>query len=90
MTEEEVSLLLFQTMEDIIENLDERENWEDFLRGFVDGTNPSYSHDGCEHSTTHTDPHRSLLPTFTARRMEEEDTPREETLSDYLQENESQ
>ena len=30
MMEEEVSLLLFQTIEDIIENLDEREKWEDF------------------------------------------------------------
>ena len=30
MMEEEVSLLLFQTIEDIIENLDEREQWERF------------------------------------------------------------
>ena len=67
MTEEEVSFLLFQTIEEIIENLDEREKWEDFLRGFVDGTNPSYSHEGCEHSATHADPQCSPLFTCIAR-----------------------
>ena len=38
MTEEDVSLLLFQSLEGIIEDLEEieRENWEHFLRGFVD------------------------------------------------------
>ena len=86
MIEEEDSLLLFQTIEEIIENIDEveRENWGDFLRGFVNGANPIYDHIGCEHSATHADPQCSLLPTFTARRMEEEDAPREDILSDYI------
>ena len=58
MTEEEVSLLLFQTIEGIIEDLEEtkREIWGDFLRGFVNGSSPSYDHVGCEHSATHADP----------------------------------
>ena len=58
-------------------------------RGFESEASPSYSHDGCGHSATHADPHFSLLPRFTARGMEEEDAPKEETLSDYLQEYES-
>ena len=58
MTEEEISLLLFHTMEGIIEDLEEieREKWRDFLRGFVDEMSPSCYHVGCEHSATHTDP----------------------------------
>ena len=61
MMEEEFSLLLFQTLEGIIEDLEvkERENWKDFLRGFVDETSPSYYYDGCENSATHVDPQHS-------------------------------
>ena len=42
MMEEEVSLLLFPTIVDTILNLDEREQWEDFLKRVVDGENPSF------------------------------------------------
>ena len=74
MTEEEASLLLFQTLEGIIKDLEEkeRENQRDFLRGFVDEASPSYSYDVCEHSATHADPQHSPLPTCTVGRMEEE------------------
>ena len=75
MTKEEVSLLLFQTMEGIIKDLEEieRENWKGFLRGFVDEASPSCDHVGCEHSATHADLQRSPLPTHIAGRMEEGD-----------------
>ena len=58
MMEEEISLLLFQTMEAIIEDLKEieRENCRKFLRGFKDEASPRYYHDGCVHSATHVDP----------------------------------
>ena len=42
MMEEEVFLLLFQAIEDIIENIYERDQWEDFLKRVVDGANPSF------------------------------------------------
>ena len=73
MTEEKTSLLLFQTLEGIIEDLKEieRENYRNFLKGFVDEASPSYSLDGCEHSVSHVDLQRSPLPICTARRMEE-------------------
>ena len=35
MKEEEVSLILFQTIEEITENLDERERWKIFLEGLL-------------------------------------------------------
>lgn len=56
--EEEVSLLLFQTIEGIITNLNEieRKNWRDFLKGFVDEASHIYDHVRCEHSATHVDP----------------------------------
>ena len=75
MTEEEVSLLLFQTMEGIIEDLEEieRENWKRFLRGFMDEESPRCDHVGYEHSATHANPQRSPFPTCTAGRMEEGD-----------------
>ena len=57
-----------------------------FPRGFEREPSPRYSHDGCGNSATHVDPWHILLPTFTAREMKEEDAPKEETLSDYLQE----
>ena len=79
-------------MKNIKEYLKEmkREECRKIPRGFEGKASPSYSYDGCEHSFTHVNPQRSLFPTFTARRMEEEGAPREETLSDYLQEYESQ
>ena len=86
MKEERISQLLFQTVKNIKEDLKEMkgEKCRKFPRGFESETNPRCSHDGCEHSVTHADPQRSLLPTFTARRMEEEYAPRVETLSDYI------
>ena len=47
--EEDISLLLFQTMEAIIEDLKEieRENYRNFLRGIEDEESPRYYHDGC-------------------------------------------
>lgn len=90
--EERISQLLFQAMKNVKEDLKEMkgEKCRKFPRGFESEANPRYSHDGCEYSATHANPQRSLFPTFTARRMEEEDAPREETLSDYLQEYEYQ
>ena len=91
MKEERISQLLFQAMKNIKEDLKEMkgEKCRKFLRGFESEASPRYSHDRCENSATHAHPQCILLPTFTARRMEEEDAPREETLSDYLQEYES-
>ena len=56
MTEEEISLLLVQTLEGIKEDLKEMEGEEcrRFLEGFE--TSPRYSHDGCDNSATHADP----------------------------------
>ena len=75
MTEEEISLLLFQTMESIIEDLKEieREYCRMFLRGFEDEASPSYYHDGCGNSATHANPQHNSLPTCIAGRMKEED-----------------
>ena len=75
MTKEEVSLIIFQTMEGIIEDLEEieRENWRDFLRGFVDEASPICDHVGCEHLVTHADPQRSTFPISTTGRMEEDE-----------------
>ena len=75
MTEEEISLLLFQTMEAIIEDLKEieRENCRTFLRGFADEASPRYYHYGCGNLATHADPQRNSFPTCTIGRMEEED-----------------
>ena len=56
MKEERVSLLLFQAMKNIKEDLKEMKGEEcrRFLRGFE--ASPSYSHDGCDHLATHDDP----------------------------------
>ena len=90
--EERISQLLLQTMKNIKEDLKEMkgEKCRKIPRDFESEASPRYSHDGCGHSATHANPQCRLLPTFTARRMEEEDAPREETLSDYLQKYESQ
>ena len=86
MKEERISQLLFRTMKDIKEDLKEMkgEKCGKFLRGFESEASASYSHDRCDLSATHAGPQRILLPTFTARRMEEGDAPREETLSVHL------
>ena len=79
-------------MKNIKEDLKEMkgERRKEIPREFENVASPIYSHDGCGHSATHADPQHSLFPTFIARNMEEENTPREETLCDYLQEYESQ
>ena len=59
-------------------------------RGFEYEANHIFLHVGCEHAVTQYDPQRSFMPRFTTRDMEEEYAPKEETLSDYLQEYESQ
>ena len=91
MKEDRVSQLLFQAMKNIKEDLKKMkgEKCRKFPRGFESKTSPRYSHDGCEHPTTHVDQYHSVIPTFTTRRKEEENTPREDTLSDYVQEYES-
>ena len=90
--EEKLSKLLFQTMQSIHEDIKKmrREMCKESPRGFEYEENHRFLHDGCENSATQFDPQRSFMPIFTAREMEEEDAPKEETLSDYLQEYESQ
>ena len=92
MKEKRISQLLFQTMKNIKEDLKEMkgERCREIPRGFQSEASPRYSHDRCGNSATRANPQRILFPTFIARRMEEEDAPKEETLSDYLQEYESQ
>ena len=72
MTEEEVSLLLFQTIENIIEDLMKGKIWRNLMKGFVNEASPSYSHEGCSHSATHAYPQRNTFPIDTARGMEGE------------------
>ena len=67
-----------------------REMCRESLRGFAYEASPRFLHDGCEHAATHHDSQHILMPSFTVRKMEEEDMPKKETLSDYLQEYESQ
>ena len=52
--------------------------------GFEYEENPRILHDGCELSATKSDSQCSFMAIFTARGMEEEHAPKEETLSDYL------
>ena len=47
-------------------------------------------HTICEHSATQSDLQRCSMPTFLAREEAEGETPKEETLGDYLREYESQ
>ena len=44
----------------------------------------------CDHSATQSDLQHCSMPTFLAREEVEWETPKEETLGDYLQEYESQ
>ena len=52
--------------------------------------NSRFAHDRCEHETTHYDSQCSHMPRSTMREMKEEEIPRRETLTNYLQEYESQ
>ena len=90
--EGELSMLLFQTMKSIKGDLKKmrREMCRDSPREFESEANSRFLHDECEHAATHYDSQRSHMPRSTMREMEEEEMPRMETLSDYLQEFESQ
>ena len=55
-------------------------------REFESKANSRFSYNECEHATTHYDAQRSHMPRSAIREMEEEEMPRREALSDYLQE----
>ena len=59
-------------------------------REFESETNSRFSYDECEHAATHYDAQHSLMLRFGMREIEEEGMPKRETLSDLLQEYESQ
>ena len=67
-----------------------REIHEGPLRIFSHEESSISSYYGCEHSATQLDLQHGTMPTFLAREEEEGETPKEETLGDYLQEYESQ
>ena len=58
MKEDRVSLLLFQAMKNIKQDLKDMkgEKFRKFLRGFESEARTSYSQDGCENLATHVDP----------------------------------
>ena len=66
------------------------ERQADILKMFAHEGSPTTSYDVCEHSATQSDLQHCSMPTFLARGEEEGETPKEETLGDYLQEYESQ
>lgn len=66
------------------------ERCRDSPRGIVHKGSSGFSHYGCENSATPSYLQHGTMPTFLARGKEEGDTPKEETLGDYLQEYESQ
>ena len=57
---------------------------------FGSKANSRFSHDECEHAATHYDAQSSHMPRSAIREMEEEEMPRRETFSYFLQEYESQ
>ena len=59
-------------------------------REFESKANSRFSYDECEHAARHHDAQRSPMPRFGMRNIEEEEMPKRETLSDFLQEYESQ
>ena len=59
-------------------------------REFESEANYRLSYEECDNETTHYDAQRSNMPRFPMREIEEEEMPRRETLSDFLQEYESQ
>ena len=64
-----------------------RERHEGPSRRFSHEQSSNSSYYVCENSATQSD---GTMPTFLAREEEEGDTPKEETLGDYLEEYESQ
>lgn len=90
--EEELSNLFLQTMQSIKGDIKKmrREMCREYSREFESNENSRFLHDECENAATHYDPQHILMSIFTMREMEEEEMPKMETLSDYLQEYESQ
>ena len=90
--EERLPKFLSQTLQSIHEDLKEmrREMCIESPRGFEYESNSRFSYDECEHAATHYDAQRSYMPRFAMREMEEGGMTRRETLSDFLQEYESQ
>ena len=82
----EFSRLLLQTIHELKREIKgmRRERHEDPSRIFSHEESPNSSYYVCEHSATQSNLQRYTMPRFTAREIEEEDAPKEETLSDYL------
>ena len=59
-------------------------------RAFENESNSRFYYGECKHATTPYDAQHSHMPIFSMRKMEEEGMARRETLSDFLQEYESQ
>ena len=90
--EEKLSKLLSQTMQSIKRDLKEmrREMCRESPREFESEANSRFSYDECEHAATHYDAQRGPMPRFGMREIDEGQMPKRETLSDFLQEYESQ
>ena len=88
--EEELSKLLFQTMQSIKGDLKKMRRERESPKEFGSKANSRFSHDECEHATTHHVSQCSHMPGSAMREREEEEIPRRETLCDFLQEYESQ
>ena len=88
----EFSKTLFQTMHEMKSEIRgmRNERHENILERFAHEESPSSSYDVCEDSVTQSDLQHCSMPTFLAREEAEGETPKEETLGDYLQEYESQ
>ena len=87
--EERLSKLLPKSMQSIKEDLKKMRREMECLEEFGSRAKSRFSHDRCEHASTHYDAQCSQMPRYTMREMKEEEMPRRETLSDFLQEYES-
>ena len=90
--EEKLPKFLSQTLQSIHEELKKmrREMYIESPRGFESESNSKFSYDECEHAATRYDAQHSHMPIFPMRDIEEEEMPKRVTLSDFLQEYESQ
>ena len=90
--EERLSNLLSKSVQSIQGDLKKirREMCIESPRGFETESNSRFSYGECEHVATRYDAQRSHMPIFSMREREEEGMTRRETLSDFLQEYESQ
>ena len=88
----EFSKTLFQTMHELKSEIRgrRRESHENPARRIAHEESPSSSYYVCENSSTQSNQQCCSIPTFLARGEAEGETPKEETLGDYLQEYESQ